>query len=118
MEDIGLRGLVHLRDILGLRPHLNAKDALYRLFRRLVGDFNGDLFNANLEAEANVISSSHIETVDAFFRGTDITTGEGSFWPYDFEAIPIETISAIYERFLNADQNEKNPSILLHFSRS
>ena len=28
---------------------------------------------------------------------------QGSFWPYDFSVIPIETISAIYEHFLKAE---------------
>ena len=35
-----------------------------------------------------------------FFRATEVRNGQQSFWPYDFGIIPVETISAIYERFL------------------
>src|SRR5690606_25220022 len=38
--------------------------------------------------------------------GTDVITGQGAFWAYDFEMIPIETISAIYEHFLKAENPE------------
>lgn len=107
LEDLGLPGLSHLRDILGLQPRTKAKAALYRLFLKLAADFNGDLFRDELATESALVSAAHIETVDAFFRGTDIATGQGSFWPYDFEAIPIETISAIYERFLKSSDKKK-----------
>ncbi len=32
-----------------------------------------------------------------------VKTGQQAFWPYDFSAIPIETISAIYEHFLKTE---------------
>ena len=37
-----------------------------------------------------------------FFHGTSPTSGQRSFWAYEFGIIPIETISAIYEHFLKA----------------
>jgi N-6 DNA methylase len=107
LESLGLPGLSHLRDILSLRPRTRAKVALYRLFGKLAADFNGDLFRDELTTEAALVSEVHIETVDEFFRGRDMTTGQSSFWPYDFEAIPIETISAIYERFLKSADKRK-----------
>ena len=73
---------------------------LYDLFRKLGKDFNGDLFSDNLDAEARLVSASYIDPLDDFLRATDIQSGQSSFWPYDFAAIPIEAISAIYERFL------------------
>jgi len=42
-----------------------------------------------------------MDPLDEFFRATNVR-GQRSFWPYDFAAIPIETISAIYERFLKS----------------
>jgi hypothetical protein len=100
LKGIGLRNAGHLRDVLGLQPRAKAKKYLYELFRKLGKDFNGDLFSDNLDAEARLVSASYIDPLDDFFRATDIQSGQSSFWPYDFAAIPIEAISAIYERFL------------------
>jgi hypothetical protein len=84
------------------RPKREAKEALYTLFERLGDDFNGDLFSDDLAEEARHITADHLETLGRLLRGADVRTGQGSFWPYDFGVIPIETISAIYEHFLKA----------------
>ena len=105
-KQLGLLHMEHLRDILGLQPRTRAKEKLYRLFEQLGKDFNGDLFCDDLESEARLVSESHIECLYEFFRGTDAVTGQRSFWPYDFSVIPIETISAIYERFIAPDHRE------------
>ena len=85
-----------------------AKEGLYRLFEKLGEDFNGDLFSDDLAAEKELIQDQHIKTLNDFFQGTNVRTGQGSlFWPYDFEFIPIETISAIYERFLKASDEQR-----------
>ena len=104
LKRIGLPNATHLSDVLGLRPRTKANRHLYRLFERLSKDFDGDLFSDDLESEARFVSASHIEPLYEFFRGTDAVTGQRSFWPYDFSAIPVETISAIYERFLKAPE--------------
>jgi hypothetical protein len=101
LQAAGLPTISHLRDILGLRPRSKAKRHLYDLFRQLGKDFNGDLFSDDLDVEARQVEVSCIDPLDEFFRATD-ADGQGSFWPYDFAAIPIETISAIYERFLKS----------------
>lgn len=95
-------GVSHLRDVLSIRPHEKAKAALYQLFKKLADDFNGDLFSDDLDTEAELILDPQIQTLDAFFQGTSVRTGQRAFWPYDFGIIPIETISAIYERFLDS----------------
>lgn len=100
--DLNVPGGSHLRDVLGIRPRSKAKAVLYRLFGRLARDFNGDLFSDDLSAESMLIADAHLEKLDDFFRGTDVLGGQTTFWPYDFGAIPIETISAIYERFLKS----------------
>ena len=96
----------HLRDVLGISPTGQAKVALYKLFERLAQDFNGDLFADNLNSESKWIVNKHLDVLSAFFHGTSVKTGQKSFWPYDFGQIPVETISAIYERFLK--DNHKN----------
>jgi len=105
LEQLGIRDADHLRDVLALRPQ-TAKSSLYKLFKKLGKDFNGDLFSDDLKEEAEWIQDEHIKTLSQFFHGTNVRTGQGSFWPYDFECIPIETISAIYERFLK-EEDEK-----------
>lgn len=106
LDDIGIHGLGHLRDVLGLKPVAGAKAALYALFAQLRKDFNGDLFRDDLDTEARQITNQHIETLGEFFRGTLVRTGQSAFWPYDFSAIPIETISAIYEHFLKTEDKQ------------
>ena len=104
LRGIGLPNARHLRDVLGLQPRAKAKQYLYNLFRKLGKDFNGDLFSDNLDAEARLVSASYIDPLDDFFRATEVISGQTSFWPYDFAAIPIEAISAIYERFLKSSE--------------
>lgn len=100
LKHLGLPELPHLRDVLAIKPRSEAKSALYKLFTQLASDFNGDLFSDDLDDEARVVTVAHMDVVEAFFHATDIKSGQASFWPYDFGVIPIETISAIYERFL------------------
>ncbi len=104
---LGLRDSTNLRDLLSLQPISRAKDALYQLFDQLGLDFNGDLFNDDLIAEKRLIAVDHVRVIRDFFNGTDPKTGQQSFWPYDFGIIPIETISAIYERFLKPDDKAR-----------
>jgi len=107
LERLGLSALPHLRDILSLRPLSTAKTYLYRLFHKLAQDFNGDLFSDDLDAEANLLSEDHLRVVENFFYGTDVITGQRAIWPYDFGVIPIETVSAIYERFLKPSDKKQ-----------
>ncbi|MBK1842054.1 N-6 DNA methylase [Azospirillum sp. YIM B02556] len=100
LASLDIHGASDLRGILGLPERDQAKDALYRLFEKLREDFNGDLFSDDLTLEKNAIRDVHVETLHDFFQGKQVRTGQGAFWPYDFKFIPIETISAIYERFL------------------
>jgi hypothetical protein len=107
LHSLGLRNARHLRDVLGVQHRPQAKRYLYELFKKLGQDFNGDLFSDNLDAEARVVHSSCIDPLDEFFRATDVATGQTSFWPYDFAVIPVEAISAIYERFLHSSDKSE-----------
>ncbi|HUV96172.1 MAG TPA: N-6 DNA methylase, partial [Acidobacteriaceae bacterium] len=106
LEELDLGSAKHLRDVLSQRPLSKAKAGLFKIFRKLSEDFNGDLFSENIETAARHVSNQHIAILDDFFQGTRIGTGQRSFWPYDFQYIPIETISAIYEHFLKAEDQE------------
>lgn len=106
LKGVGLPEVPHLRDVLGIKPRSEAKAALYKLFGQLARDFNGDLFSDNLDDEAGVVTVAHLDVVESFFRATDVKSGQGAFWPYDFGVIPIEAVSAIYERFLKPSDKE------------
>lgn len=85
---------------------------LKHLFRYLQIVFNGDVFYAPgiFEASANdfTLESSHLAPIAEFRKGAwEMETGQGRFWPYDFQFIPVELISAIYDRFLNEDDKAR-----------
>jgi hypothetical protein len=105
------RGIVPLEGHPGLRLHealaacgnaLRARDFLYDLFKRLQFQFNGSMFDADLDAEKAYLTPDRIDGVRNFLRGDNPNTRQPSlgFWAYDFKLIPIETISGIYESFL------------------
>ena len=73
--------------------------ATERLLAWLSEKFNGDLFPPEATA---VPASRHIETVARFLRGEDLETGQLQFFPYRFDVIPVELVSAIYEQFVHS----------------
>lgn len=44
--------------------------------------------------------------IGEFFKGTDLTSGQQSFWPFDFSVIPPELLSSIYEQLLEQTQKK------------
>jgi hypothetical protein len=108
LSGAGIPNAEHLRDVLSIKPRYLAKDYLYnKLFKTLGADFNGDLFSDDLVVESGLVAATHLDLLEAFFRGTQVKGGQQSFWPYNFGVIPIETISAIYERFLKPSDKDK-----------
>lgn len=81
-------------------------DQLYSLFEKLQGMFNGSLFEEELDDEQARITVRHLKVLASFLRGDDVGSKQKSlgFWAYDFNFIPTETISAIYEEFLGIEQ--------------
>lgn len=78
------------------------------LFDKLRGEFNGNIFRAPCSFEDAALkvklTVSHMATLHAFRDGRiDEGKQQYRFWPYDFKYIPVELISAIYERFLDSD---------------
>jgi hypothetical protein len=98
---------------------LRDKDFTYALFGQLADDFNGDLFPKD-EAEEEEVKQSHLELLRGFLLGdTDQRQPSLFFWAYDFEIIPIELISSIYEEFYHKGQKDEGthytPSVLVEF---
>ncbi|GAF80409.1 unnamed protein product, partial [marine sediment metagenome] len=88
------------------RDALYDLDTTYRLFERLTRRFNGDLFPV-LDGERSAVRQGHLNLLQDFLGGKDLDTGQQSFWPYDFQYIPIEFISGIYDTFLNSSDRRE-----------
>ena len=113
-----------LSDSISLRrTHESQTNFLYDLFQDLKGKFNGNMFDQDLEAERLLIRPSHIQKLNLFLGGHLVGTGQLrlGFWPYNFKMIPIETISAVYQDFLSAEDRKGKKkaelTILLDFWR-
>lgn len=76
---------------------------LQSLFRSLRNDFNGDVFTAlcsfSPEDEELALTQEQMVILRDFRCGyLDTASGQYNLWPYDFKFIPVELISAIYDR--------------------
>jgi 16S rRNA G966 N2-methylase RsmD len=104
------RGILSEERILELGPFRSFADtleagpaAVARLFEALSEHFNGDVFKPTRAAH---LPSQVITDLSDFFSATDLSSGQGSLWPYDFGVIPPELISSIYEQLLAETQRE------------
>ena len=91
------------------RSHASRIKYLYdELFSDLKERFNGNMFDQDLDAEKRLIQPTHLGKLELFLGGHDVRSGQRSlgFWAYDFKMIPVETISAIYQDFLAAEDPE------------
>jgi hypothetical protein len=82
------------------------------LFSRLSHDLNGDVFHSlgafGAWSPSPEVKARHLGSLAEFRQGVrDLESGQGRFWPYDFAFIPVELISAIYDRFLNEDDGSR-----------
>ena len=98
-------GTKSLLDILKGRPVAESKKMLYGrsgFFQTLKREFNGTMFDATLDEEADTIDQPHLTILAEFLDRSDMSSGQSTFdfLDYDFRAIPVETISAIYEEFM------------------
>jgi hypothetical protein len=90
----------------------NAK-LLKSLFTKLREDFNGDLFMApcSFESRSNApeIEAAHLNVLARFRAGREEMDkgGQLRFWGYDFRYIPIELVSAVYDRFLGEQAEQR-----------
>lgn len=79
--------------------------ALDLLFKRLRNDFNGDLFVTPCSFSETdrhpPPEPQHLAILSQFRSGEEeMDSGQYRFWGYDFKYIPVELISAVYDRFL------------------
>lgn len=91
---------------------IQKKEELYSLFAHLKSQFNGNLFEiyqVNSKTELDLIDSDSLKILHDLMSGTLVlSSGQLSLFPmYDFNIIPVELISNIYERFLG-EEKQKN----------
>lgn len=101
------------------------KTELYGLFVYLKERFNGNLFELyekNDISEVNILDDASIKILHDLMAGDLVlSSGQTSLFPlYDFNIIPIELISSIYERFLGEEKQQKDkafytPPYLVNF---
>jgi hypothetical protein len=86
---------------------------LRALFVKLRSHFNGDLFVAPCSFEAHSrapeLTATHLDVLARFRAGHEEMAGSGQlrFWGYNFRYIPIELVSAVYDRFLGEKKEER-----------
>ncbi|RWP03607.1 MAG: DNA methylase [Mesorhizobium sp.] len=83
------------------------RDGIARLIDRLRSDFNGDFLGNDRHDPWTALSAEGFSLLDQFLRRTDIRTGQGEFWNYDFSYMPVELLSGLYEKFLTPEQQAK-----------
>ena len=81
-----------------LTAHLRQPDTARRLFDWLSKTFNGDMFPAHTAVPQDV----HLHHVADFLEAVDPQTKQTTLFPYQFDIIPVEVISSIYEQFAQA----------------
>ena len=96
VDESRLRRICGQTDLTGV---LSDRHASERLFDWLRETFNGDLFPPSSEP---VPDDRYLECVREFLSGTDMETGQRALFPYRFDIIPVELISAIYEQFVHS----------------
>ena len=62
--------------------------------------FNGDVFPSG---GAPLPGAEHLGRVADFLDAVDPESGQGTLFPYQFDVIPVELISSIYEQFAHAE---------------
>ena len=102
------RKIITKRHLMGMFGHsdlpgiFSEREATARLFRWLRETFNGDMFPTNSQS---VPAVEYLERVAEFLKATN-PDGQTSLFPYRFDVIPVELISAIYEQFVHSSATE------------
>lgn len=85
-----------------------SRDGIRHLIDGLRGDFNGDFLGSDRHDPWSVITDEGFNLLSQFLSRTDMQTGQGAFWNYDFSYIPVELLSGVYESFLTPEQQAED----------
>ncbi len=99
------------------------KISAYKFFHWIRTTFNGDLFPLTHEAsnkqpvqEENIVQSAHLEIIQNLLEGRGNPAGQGRLWRYEFDVIPVELISSIYEMFARSNNPNKAKQQSMHYT--
>lgn len=93
-----------------LLKYVRNKNSIYTLFAYLKSKFNGNLFDLGDEIECPELTQDVFNLLSDFLSGT-ISMNDGQlslFSMYDFNIIPVELISNIYEILLGREARAKD----------
>jgi hypothetical protein len=102
-----------------LHTILTDLDRTYRLFRWIRDTFNGDLFPIEDEAaEREQLGDDPIKLgpLSDFFGHFNVSDSQGRLFPFRFEAVPVELISSIYEKFVHMAPTDGEPPLGVHYT--
>ena len=87
-----------------------------RLFNWLRDTFNGDMF---MSMDSSSPASRHLRRVADFLDAVDPETRQRTLFPYQFDVIPVELISTIYEQFAhsNPSSEDTEPETDVYYTR-
>lgn len=82
-----------------LSAALRNRQATSQIFNWLSKTFNGDMFPPSSAAPP---APAHLSRVADFLDAVDPVSRQTTFFPYQFDVIPVELISSIYEQFAHS----------------
>lgn len=97
------RGVTPLHELIARMD----REGVRALVDRLRGDFNGDFLGDDRHDPWTALEDPGFGLLSQFLSRTDMETGQGDFWNYDFSYIPVELLSGLYEKFLTPEQQAK-----------
>lgn len=103
-----------------LSSALRDRQATGKLFAWLAETFNGDMFPSS--SVKTTPAGHHLRRVAEFLEAVDPQSGQLCFFPYQFDVIPVELISSIYEQFAHAEphvEGQRNEALRngVHYTR-
>lgn len=102
-----------------LRVILTDLDQTYRLFQWIRTTFNGDLFPIEDEASEREQLQGEVDRLaplSDFFGYFNVSDRQGRLFPFRFDAIPVELISSIYEKFVHMADTDGEPRLGVHYT--
>lgn len=94
-------------------------DSTYGLFRWIRTTFNGDLFpieNEAAERDQLGHSAAWLAPLSDFFGHFNVSDKQGRLFPFRFDAIPVELISSIYEKFVHMADTDGEQKLGVHYT--
>jgi hypothetical protein len=104
-EIVGKDRLLQYSGARTLPEALRKPQASAALFCWLSEVFNGDMFPAS--ASVDKLEPRHLARVADFLEAVDPKTGQTSLFPYQFNLIPVELISSIYQQFVHSKAGDE-----------